>query len=165
MGRDRQLDGKEGGSDGFQPSRAASPRLLLGAVLGHLAGRPFRIYFAAVVLPTVVILGLGIATVRRQRDALEALRLTNRALQQSRIAEDLDRAMLDAAAAAFRDSAFGKIVDQLSSQNLRDVDAARSQVDLLRTRHPVVRDVFVVAEAQSGIPGLIPRCRGHSTTS
>ena len=156
---------KKGAQVAFRPFRAASPRLLLGAVLGHLAGRPFRIYFAAVVLPTVVILGLGIATVRRQPDALEALRLTNRALQQSRIAEDLDRAMVDAAAAAFRDSAFGKIVNRLLCQNFRDVDAARSQVDLLRTRHPVVRDVFVVAGGAIRYPRIDPRCCGHSTTS
>ena len=50
------------GSDGFQafPSRVSSSTI--GRRVGTLAGRPFRIYFAAVVLPTVVILGLGIAT-------------------------------------------------------------------------------------------------------
>ena len=64
--------------------------------------------------------------------------------------------MLDAAAAAFRDSAFGKIVDQLSSQNLRDVDAARGQVDPWRSRHPVVRDVFVVSGGVISYPRIDP---------
>ena len=134
------------------PFRAAPPRLLLGAVLGHWSGRPLLVYFAAVVVPTVIILGLGIATVRRQNDALEALRLTTRALQQARIAEDLDRAMLDAAAAAFRDSTFGKVVEQLSSQNPSEVDGARRQIDGFRSRHPVVRDVFVVVGGTISYP-------------
>jgi hypothetical protein len=93
----------------------AAGRLQSVGLLGNWTGRPLPIYFAAVVLPTVIILGLGIITVRRQHDALETLRLTNRALQQARIAEDLGRAMREAATAAFVDSAVEKMVERLSS--------------------------------------------------
>lgn len=106
--------------------------------------RALLLYCAAVVVPTLVVLTLGILAARRQYQAVETLQTTTRRLQESRVAEEIERRIAAAASAAIRSDDFERTVAGLVSDRPDEIDAARSEIDGIRAAHPIVRDVFLV---------------------
>jgi signal transduction histidine kinase len=114
------------------------------------------IYLAAVVAPTLIVLTLGILAARRQHQANEALRSTARRLQEERIVEEVTRDLTAQASEALADPAFAKIAVLTSSEDPMVVDTGRAMIADLQRRHPVVREVFVVADEGVRYPRVAP---------
>lgn len=120
------------------------------------ARRPIVVYLTAVVGPTLVVLTLGILAARRQYEATEALRSTARRLQEERIVEEVTRALTVRASEALADPAFARIAVLTSSDDPMVVDTGRALIPELQRRHPVVREVFVVADDGVRYPRVAP---------
>jgi hypothetical protein len=126
----------------------------LGSPLG--SRRALLLYLGTVVGPTLVVLTAGVLAARRQSEALVTLQLTTRSLQERRIADDLERRVLESAALAFSDTglAAASALDPAAAPERHD--AARAAVRALRVRHPVVRGVYVVEDGALVFPRLQP---------
>lgn len=120
------------------------------------ARRPIVVYLTAVVGPTLIVLTLGILAARRQYEATEALRSTARRLQEERIVEEATRALTVRASEALAEPAFAKIAVLTSSDDPMVVDTGRALIPELQRRHPVVREVFVVADDGVRYPRVAP---------
>lgn len=118
--------------------------------------RPLLLYCAAVVVPTLVVLTLGVLAAQRQYEAVETLRTMTRRLQEARVGEEIERRVGAAAAAAIRSETFERIVIGLASDQPDDVDAARAGVEAFRAAHPVVRELFLVDNGTVVYPRVEP---------
>src|SRR5688572_4879437 len=120
------------------------------------SGRPVLVYFAAVVGPTLVVLTLGVIAAVRQHQAAEALAAVNRRLVESRVADEVDRAIQADADAVLQDGRLSGLVPGLISDNPVTVDAARVELDRLVSRHPIVDEVFVASRRGLLFPPVHP---------
>ncbi len=112
-------------------------------ILSSGSRRPVLLYLGAVVGPTLVVLTLGALAAVRQHEAVEALRVTTRRLQASRIADEVDRALTAAATAALADPASVAMAAGVADDNPTSLDGVRRLAGVLRQRHPLVAHVFV----------------------
>lgn len=118
--------------------------------------RPLVIYLIAVVGPTLIVLTFGLVASRRQDEAAAALRLTTARLQEERIADDVVSGLKASAAEVLADPSFRNLASLLSSPDPAAVDAGRALVPEIRSRYPVVRDVFVIADNRVRYPRVTP---------
>ena len=112
-------------------------------ILSSRSRRPVLLYLGAVVGPTLVVLTLGALAAVRQHEAVEALRVTTRRLQASRIADEVDRALTAAATAALADPASVAMAAGVGDDDPTSLDGVRRLAGVLRQRHPLVEHVFV----------------------
>lgn len=114
------------------------------------------IYLAAVVGPTLVVLAAGAPAVRRQAEALDTLQVTTRALQEARIAEEVDRQAIERAGAALRDPRLAVVAALPSDAPPEDIDRARDGLRSYHLAHPIVQDVVVIEEYLVVYPRVEP---------
>ena len=122
------------------PWRVVAPSARLGT------RRALVIYLAAVVGPTLVVLVAGALAVRRQAEALDTLQVTTRALQEARIAEDVERQAIERAGAALRDARLAVVAALPADAPPEDIDRARESLRSYHRAHPIVQDVVVMEE-------------------
>lgn len=120
------------------------------------ARRPIVIYLTAVVGPTLIVLTVGIVAARREYRATEVLRSTAHRLQEERIVDEVSRDLTLRASQALGDPAFDRIALLTSSDDPMVVDRGRALIPDLQRRHPVVREVFVVADDGVRYPRVAP---------
>ncbi|BCS32119.1 hypothetical protein TBR22_A13280 [Luteitalea sp. TBR-22] len=103
-------------------------------------------YALAIAVPTLVLLALGLQSVRRQQQAIAQLEQANRRLQAERTAASLAARVASAAAVALRDPAWssGTAGGQVTASAIRDI--AR--------RHPVARQLVLVDDREVRHPRL-----------
>lgn len=134
---------------------------------GHTAVRYRRatvLYLAAIAVPTLVLLWLGVQSIRRQADAYDALRRANRRLMVDRAAQDLERVLASRAERALRDRDLDAVIPLLradpSPARQRELRRVLSRV---AARHPWVFQFFVHDGEQVVFPGAlspVPRTLG-----
>jgi len=103
------------------------------------------IYALAIAVPTLVLLALGLQSVRRQQQAIAQLQAANLRLTADQAARALVARVAAAAAVCFRDGAWPALVEHPSTQG----------VTALRQRHPVARDLILVANRDVLHPRLV----------
>ncbi len=114
------------------------------------------LYALAIAVPTLVLLTLGLQSVRRQQQAIVQLEAANLRLTADQAARALALRVADAAAACLRDAAWPAIVAAPSARAVR----------ALRQRHPMSRDVLLVSDREIVYPRLVsPLDAGDATTS
>jgi hypothetical protein len=99
--------------------------------------RAIRIYVAAIVVPALVLLYLGLKSVQRQRDAIDALLVSNLRLSGEKLASELEHRTAQLAEACLREAAG---VDVGTS----DERQIRLQFERLREQHPIARYFFLL---------------------
>jgi signal transduction histidine kinase len=114
--------------------------------------RALLLYFLAIVGPTLVLLGLGLQTAVRQRDAVAQLSDANRRLRETAVADALERRLLADAHAALADAELTRIVDETDWTDPRAVLAARHALDTFRAEHPVARQLFIIEGGEVRLP-------------
>ncbi len=109
-----------------------------------LRRRRLLVYLAAIAAPSLVLLGLSLQSIDRQRLAFETLGRANLRLQAERLAAEIETRLTQLATAALRDASFARLERTLDAATAGDVaQAARLANDIAR-RHPVAAHVFVV---------------------
>lgn len=99
--------------------------------------RAIRIYVVAIVVPALVLLYLGLKSVQRQRDAINALLVSNLRLSGEKLASELEHRTAQLAEACLRDAA---VVNMRTS----DEGQLRLQFERLREQHPIAGDFFLL---------------------
>jgi signal transduction histidine kinase len=124
--------------------------------------RALLIYVGAIVGPTLVVLYLGIAAVRRQQDALESLSTTNQRLQEARLVDAIEQRAGNLASAALQDPAL-QTLSRVEWNAPEGVQAAQQLFDEVRRQHPLVRQYFILEGGVPRLPRLddpLPRALG-----
>jgi hypothetical protein len=103
------------------------------------------LYALAIAVPTLVLLAFGLQSVRRQQQAISQLEAANLRLTADQAARALAVRVADAAAACLRDGGWSGVVATPSAQAMRAV----------RQRHPVARDLLLVADREVVHPRLV----------
>ena len=111
-------------------------------ILSSGSRRPVLLYLGAVVGPTLVVLTLGALAAVRQHEAVEALRVTTRRLQEGRIADEVESALTGAATAALADPASVAMAASVVDDDPTGLDGVRRLANVLRQRHPLVAHAF-----------------------
>jgi signal transduction histidine kinase len=101
---------------------------------------------AAIAVPTLVLLALGLQSIARQRAAVETLERANLALQAERLAAEVEARLAEAVAAPLRDPLFEELARALAGDPPEALVAAAEIVERLLQRHPVAAQVLVAAE-------------------
>jgi len=102
--------------------------------------RAVLIYLVAIVGPALVLLFLGLQSIRRQREAMAALTASNLRLTGERLAAELERRTNQAAEACLGD---GKLLEvPLDFDTPEGSRQIRVQLESIRGRHPVARHLF-----------------------
>jgi two-component system phosphate regulon sensor histidine kinase PhoR len=112
-----------------------------------VATRPsFRVisYALAIAVPTLVLLGLGLLSVRRQQQAIVQLELANLRLTADQAARNLAARLAGAAAACLRDEAWRAIA----------AEPTPVKVNAFARRHPVAGQLVMVADREVVYPRL-----------
>jgi signal transduction histidine kinase len=109
--------------------------------------RAIRIYVVAIVLPALVLLYLGLKSVQRQRDAINALLVSNLRLSGEKLASELEHRTAQLADACLREAA---------AVNLRTSDGRqiRLQFERLREQHPIAGYFFLLEGNSVRYPAL-----------
>jgi signal transduction histidine kinase len=118
--------------------------------------RALLLYFLAIVGPTLVLLGLGLQTAMRQRDAVAQLSEANRRLRETAVADAVERRLLADAHAALADQDLVSLVDATDWSHPRGVLGARDALDAFRAQHPIARHVFVIESGDVRLPRTEP---------
>lgn len=116
----------------------AAPRFFRGS-----RQRDIVLYLLAIVVPTLVLLYLGLKSVQRQRQAIHSLTASNLRLSAENLAAELERRTGQLAEACLRDPELRGLV----SGPVRTPEAARAvraRLDKIRERHPIARHLFLV---------------------
>jgi signal transduction histidine kinase len=111
---------------------------------------------AAVVGPTLVVLTLGVLALLRQHDAVESLRVTTRRLQESRVADEFERTLTGAAAAALADPVLAEAAERAVRDDPASLDEAHRLTVDVRNHHPAVQFVFVATREGLRYPRVDP---------
>lgn len=121
-------------------SKSAEPR---SGRLSHRRG--VFLYLLAIVGPTLVLLYLGLQSVRRQAQAVASLTASNLRLSGERLAAELERRVSQLAEACLRDGAHARVQGFLSAPIAPD-DARRLRLLLedIERRHPIADQLFVI---------------------
>ena len=121
-------------------SKSAEPR---SGRLSHRRG--VFLYLLAIVGPTLVLLYLGLQSVRRQAQAVASLTASNLRLSGERLAAELERRVSQLAEACLRDGALARVQGSLSAPIAPD-DARRLRLLLqdIERRHPIADQLFVI---------------------
>ena len=102
-------------------------------------------YLGAVALPTLVVLGLGLQAVGRQSEAIAALTATARRVQEARVAEQVERRLLESGGAAIEHLGRAGLVMLASAADPEEEARAWPLAQRLLADHPVMQHVFVIA--------------------
>ncbi len=103
------------------------------------------LYLLTIAGPTVVLLFLGLQSVRRQRQAIANLTVSNLRLSGERLASEIERRVSRPAEACLRDSDFVRL--PLVSGEPESPEAARSlraRLESVRALHPIAQRFFVL---------------------
>lgn len=104
-------------------------------------------------MPTLVLLALGLQSVRRQRDALEALTAHNERLSTERIGGAFESRIRDLAERAIRDDGFGRVLPLLSEPaGPANQRAIREAVAPIVDRHPVASRLVLLSGSSARFP-------------
>jgi signal transduction histidine kinase len=102
-------------------------------------------YLLAIVVPTLVLLYLGVQTVRRQREAIGSLSLSNLRLSGQRLAADLERETAQLAEAALHDPEVARLPLPAGGHFTPEAAARiRSGFDRIQARHRIARHFFLL---------------------
>jgi len=117
--------------------------------LGGQARRPYRrailIYLLAIVAPTLVVLFLGLQSVRRQREAVSSLTVSNLRLSAENLAGELERRSGQLAEACLRDPELAELPYPFAGTP----EAARElrvRLEKIKQRHPIAQHLFIIEE-------------------
>jgi len=94
--------------------------------------RAIFVYLAVIVVPALVLLYLGLQSVKRQNEAISALQASNLRLSQERLAAELERRSALVAETCLREAAA--------------VARDHARLEEVRRRHPVARHFFVLED-------------------
>jgi hypothetical protein len=112
--------------------------------------RPFRrravfLYLLAIVGPTLVLLYLGLQSVRRQAQAVSSLTAVNLRLSGERLAAEVERRVEQSAQACLRDSEMaGLAVDPETPSTPREARRVRAILERIEGRHPIADQLFLL---------------------
>ncbi len=113
------------------------------------------LYLLTIAGPTVVLLFLGLQSVRRQRQAIANLTVSNLRLSGERLAAEIERRVARPAEALLRDSDF--VRHPLASGEPESPEAARSlraRLESVRALHPIAERFFVLQGTRTLFPLL-----------
>lgn len=107
--------------------------------------RVLPLYLIAIVVPTLVLLYLGLQAVRRQREAIASLSVSNLHLSGDRLAAELERRAAELAEAALHDPEVAYLSLPVDGRFTPEVAARiRSGFDRIQARHPIARHFFLL---------------------
>ena len=112
--------------------------------------RPFHrrvvfFYLLAIVGPTLVLLYLGLRSVRRQAQAVASLTAVNLRLSAERLAAELEHRVEQLAQACLRDSEIGGLgVDPEIPFTPREARPLRAVLERIERRHPIADQLFLL---------------------
>ena len=109
--------------------------------------RAVLLYLVAIVGPTLVLFYLGLQSVQRQRQAVNALTVSNLRLSGERLAVELERRVTQRAEACLRDAASDELRATLGGEGEGAVGEARHIRSILSSvegRHAVAQHLFVL---------------------
>jgi hypothetical protein len=95
-------------------------------------------------VPTLVLLYLGLQSVRRQAQAVASLTAANRRLFGERLAAELERRVEQLAQACLRDSEIAGLVNSEIPFTPREARPLRAVLERIESRHPVTDQLFLV---------------------
>jgi signal transduction histidine kinase len=121
-------------------SKSAEPR---SGRLSHRRG--VFLYLLAIVGPTLVLLYLGLQSVRRQAQAVASLTATNLRLSGERLAAELERRVSRLAEACLRDDEIARLNGSFGDPIAPgDVHRLRLLLEGIEKRHPIADQLFVI---------------------
>jgi len=111
--------------------------------------RPFHrraafLYLLAIVVPTLVLLYLGLQSVRRQAQAVASLTAANQRLSGERLAAELERRVEQLARTCLDDSEIAGLVNPDIPFTPREARPLREVLERIEGRHPVADQLFLV---------------------
>ena len=112
-------------------------------------------------MPTLVVLGLGLQAVSRQREAIDTLTATARRVQQALVVEQVERRLLESAETAIGHLASAGLVALASAGDQEQAARAWPLVKRLLVEHPVMQHVFVMEDGESLYPRATPLVPNH----
>jgi signal transduction histidine kinase len=117
---------------------------MLGQAL-PLFRRVLLLYLLAIVVPTLVLLYLGLQAVRRQREAIGSLSVSNLRLSGERLAAELERRTSQLAEAALHDPEIARLPLPADGRFTPEATARiRSGFDSIQARHQIARHFFLL---------------------
>jgi signal transduction histidine kinase len=117
--------------------------------------RALVVYCLAIVVPTVLLLALGLQAVRRQRDAIQGLTDANARLQEARLVDRVEERARELAEAALRDPELAGVLLTTDWQHPGEAAAGARRLDRARARHPIVEHTFVVGDDGVAFPRVL----------
>ena len=123
--------------------------------------RRLALYLGAVALPTLVVLGLGLQAVRRQREAIDTLTATACRVQEALVVEQVERRLLESGEAAIAHLARSGLVALASAADPEEEARAWPLAKRLLADHPVMQHVFVIEDGEPLYPRATPPVPRH----
>ena len=113
---------------------------------GASSRRAILAYLLAIVGPALVLLYLGVDSVRRQHEAIVNLTRSNLQLSGARLAAEIEARTTRLAEACFRDEQLTQMPRELLDlDTLQSARQLRALLNQVQSRYPLVRHFFVVA--------------------